>query len=199
MMLRDERATVTTSGTKVAFVGAVISVVQETFRFADADVTRDVVRHPGAVGVVALRNLGADAEILLVRQYRHPLGSYLWELPAGLRDIAQESPVECARRELQEETGFDATDFEFLITSATTPGGSDELISLFLTIEPRAMNQRPLSGEAEEMDMESAWVPLNDALAAVERAEIVNAVAQVGILLAAVRVRREQEKLGRGL
>jgi ADP-ribose pyrophosphatase len=127
------------------------------------------------------------------------LGSYLWELPAGLRDIAQESPVECARRELQEETGFDATDFEFLITSATTPGGSDELISLFLTIEPRAMNHRPLSGESEEMDMVSAWVPLNDALAAVERAEIVNAVAQVGILLAAVRVRREQEKLGRGL
>jgi ADP-ribose pyrophosphatase len=198
-MLRDERAIIRTSDTNVAFVGAVISVVQETFRFADAEVTRDVVRHPGAVGVVALRNLGTDAEILLVRQYRHPLNSYLWELPAGLRDIAHESAVDCARRELQEETGFDATDFELLITSATTPGGSDELISLFLTIDPLAMNQRPLSGEAEETDMTSAWVSLTDALAAVERAEIVNAVAQLGILLAAFRVRREQEKLGRGL
>ena len=198
-MLRDERATVTTSGTNVAFVGAVISVVQETFRFADAEVTRDVVRHPGAVGVVALRNLSADVEILLVRQYRHPLGSYLWELPAGLRDVAHESAVDCARRELQEETGFDATDFEFLITSATTPGGSDELISLFLTINPVAMNQRPLSGEAEETDMTSAWVSLTDALAAVERAEIVNGVAQLGILLAAFRVRREREKPGCGL
>ncbi len=80
---------------------------------------RDVVEHPGAVAVVAIDD--AD-RVLMVRQYRHPVRRFLWELPAGLRDVDGEPPLAAARRELVEETGYRASGWLTWSTSSPRPG-----------------------------------------------------------------------------
>ncbi|MDX6216314.1 MAG: 8-oxo-dGDP phosphatase, partial [Frankiales bacterium] len=89
---------------------------------------RDVVLHPGAVGIVALR---AD-EVLLVNQYRHPVGRRLDELPAGLLDVPGEPGLEAAKRELVEEAGLAASSWHVLVDVLTSPGMTDESIRIFL-------------------------------------------------------------------
>ena len=83
---------------------------------------RTVVSHPGAVAVLALDDA---SRVLMIRQYRHPVGYQLWEIPAGLRDAAGEPPLETARRELFEETGYRARDWHVLIDYFTSPGFTD--------------------------------------------------------------------------
>lgn len=169
--------------------GPVVSVTVDRVEFDGEVLERQVVRHPGAVGVVALREAAGETEILLVRQYRHPVRRFLWEIPAGLRDQAGEPAEECARRELLEETGHRAGAMTPLTTVATSPGGSDELITLFLTMAPEPDTSFSGTGEAEERLMEAAWFPLSEALAAVAEGRMLNAIAQLGVCLAALRVR----------
>ncbi len=187
--LADFAAQFDTQSTTV-LQGPVISVTRDVFDFYGEVVERQVVRHPGAVGVVALRGIGAATEILLVRQYRHPVGQFLWELPAGLCDVAGESAEQCAHRELLEETGHIASSLEHLVTAATSPGGSDEQITLFLAQDPRQDSQMIGTQEPEERHMLARWFPLTAALAAVQAGTVVNAIAQLGICLAALRVRQ---------
>jgi len=87
-----------------------------------------VVRHPGAAAVIPFLT---DDEVLLVRQYRHPIRSDLWEIPAGKLDPGEDA-LTCARRELQEETGYVAEDWTCLGSFYTTPGFSNERITLYL-------------------------------------------------------------------
>lgn len=169
--------------------GPVVSVTVDRVEFDGEVLERQVVRHPGAVGVVALREAAGETEILLVRQYRHPVRRFLWEIPAGLRDQAGEPAEECARRELLEETGHRAGAMTPLTTVATSPGGSDELITLFLTLAPEPDTSLSGTGEAEERLMEAAWFPLSEALAAVVEGRMLNAIAQLGVCLAALRAR----------
>lgn len=89
---------------------------------------REVVVHPGAVAVVAVTE---EQEVLLVRQYRHPVGEVLLEVPAGKLEQG-EDPVDCAKRELAEETGYTADKWELLSRFYTTPGFSDEIMYLYL-------------------------------------------------------------------
>ena len=89
---------------------------------------RDVVRHPGAVAVVALTDEG---QICLVRQYRTSLGRVTVEIPAG-KLTPGEDPLECARRELEEETGMQAKNIAYLTTIATSSGFADELIHIYM-------------------------------------------------------------------
>ena len=96
---------------------------------------RTVVSHPGAVAVLALDDAG---RVLMIRQYRHPVGYQLWEIPAGLRDAAGEPPLETARRELFEETGYRARDWHVLIDYFTSPGYSTERLRIYLA---RAVEQ----------------------------------------------------------
>ncbi len=115
------------------FVGRILRVEVDTVRLPDgARATREVVRHPGAVAVVPIL---PDGRILLVRQYRHAAGKSLWEIPAGKLDVAGESPLECAVRELREETGYAADDWNELFTFYTSPGFTDERIVLFAALE----------------------------------------------------------------
>lgn len=88
-----------------------------------------MVEHPGAVGIVALDDAG---RVFLVRQYRHPTRRHLWELPAGLLDVAGEPPLTAAHRELAEEAGLRARDWLVLVDALNSPGMSDEAIRLFL-------------------------------------------------------------------
>ena len=101
--------------------------------------TREYIRHPGAVAIVPVLD---DGRIVLVKQCRYPLGTVMWEIPAGKLDHGEnEDPLECAKRELSEETGYDASNWQKLLSIATTPGFSDEIIHLYKAWGLTAHNQ----------------------------------------------------------
>lgn len=145
-------------------------------------VARDYQVHPGAVGIMALDD---DERILFVRQYRHPVGFLLWEPPAGLMDLAGESALATAQRELVEEAGVVAGQWNVLADWFNSPGGSTEAFRCFLArdLAPAPGGKPP--GEAEEADMPSRWVSLDDAVAAVLAGDLGNPTAVAGILAAA--------------
>jgi 8-oxo-dGDP phosphatase len=145
---------------------------------------RDIVTHVGSVGVVALDDQG---RVVLVRQYRHPVGDYLWELPAGLMDVQGEPLEAAAARELAEEADLVASDWRLLADLHTTPGASNEVIRLFLA---RGLSPAPAGyvREDEEADMTVRRLPLDEAVDMIFRAEITNGPAVAG-LLAAARLR----------
>ena len=142
---------------------------------------RDVVIHPGAVAVLALDD---DQQVLLIRQYRHPVRRLLWEIPAGLRDVAGEQPWATARRELLEEAGYRARDWQVLADYYTSPGFSTERLRVFLARDlefvPEA--ERDFVPEAEEAQLLVAWLPLDEAVRKVFAGELHNGVAALAIL-----------------
>jgi 8-oxo-dGDP phosphatase len=162
------------------FSGAKWSVWSETVDIDGHVVVRDVLRHPGAVAVAAVDDQG---RLLLIRQYRHPVGAFMWEIPAGLLDQAGEDPVECARRELLEEAGVTAESLAPLLDLALSPGGTSERIRIFrasgLHVDPDA---RPHTGEAEERVLPQAWVPVVEAVQRCLDGSITNATAVAAIL-----------------
>lgn len=144
-------------------------------------VVRDIVVHPGAVGIVAVDD---EDRVLLNRQYRHPVGAYLWEPPAGLLDVAGEPPLECAKREFLEEAGLQAQNWAVLYDFFNSPGGSTEAFRCFLA---RGLSEAPggrPAGEAEEADLEPRWVPLTDAVDLVRSGALANPTAVTGIMAA---------------
>ncbi len=140
---------------------------------------REVVEHFGAVAIVALDD---DDNVVLVYQYRHPLGRRLWELPAGLLDIDGEAPHLTAARELEEEVGLSARDWQVLVDTDSTPGFSDESVRVYLATGLTDID-RPEAHD-EEADMTTRRVPLTEAVRMVFSGEIVNALAVAGILAA---------------
>jgi 8-oxo-dGTP pyrophosphatase MutT (NUDIX family) len=146
-------------------------------------VERDVVQHPGAVGIVAVDE---DLRVLLVHQYRHPVSAVLWEPPAGLLDIPGEDPLDAAARELFEEAAYRASHWSVLIDAFTTPGGSSESVRLYLArgLTPVAEADRHV-GEGEERGMPTRWVALEEVRAAVLAGELHSPLCIMGILAAA--------------
>jgi 8-oxo-dGTP pyrophosphatase MutT (NUDIX family) len=144
---------------------------------------RDVVEHAGAVGVVALDEAG---RVLMIRQYRHPAGAMLWEIPAGLRDVPGEPPSLTAERELLEETGYRARDWRVLCDYFSSPGMTDERLRIFLardlTEVPPA--ERDFVPADEEAQLQLAWVPLEQAVSGFLASDLHNGPAAVGILSA---------------
>jgi ADP-ribose pyrophosphatase len=171
-------------GSREGFRGRLIGVrVDEVVmpNGAETEVTeREVVAHPGAVGVLAL---DAADRVLLIRQYRHPVGYLLWEAPAGLRDVAGEPLQATAQRELIEETGYGAETWHVLVDTFTSPGMSNERMRIFLA---RDLSETPTDFQRihEEADMPLAWVSLDEAVAKVLAGDIHNPTAVVGILAA---------------
>jgi 8-oxo-dGDP phosphatase len=171
-------------GTETVYEGRVITLVKDTVAMPEGgDSVREVVRHPGAVAVVALDD---DGNVVLLRQYRHPVGGYLWELPAGLRDAEGEPPLETAKRELAEEVQLAAERWSLLTTSFSTPGFCDELVLVYLA-EGLSDVDRPdgFTVEHEELDLQVRRVPLGEAVQRVFAGEIRNAAAVIGLLAAA--------------
>lgn len=110
------------------FAGRLISLVVDELRLpTGVEVTREVVLHPPAVAILPVL---PDERLLLVKQYRHPVEDHLWEIPAGLIE-ASESPLVAAKRELREETGYEAGEWKELLSFFTSPGFTDERITLF--------------------------------------------------------------------
>lgn len=167
------------------FRGAIMRVVTDQVRMPDGNVVdRDVVHKFNAVGVVALDE---HHRVVLVRQYRHAVGEYLWELPAGLADVDGEDLAQAALRELEEETDVSAGQIEHLIDLYLSPGFTSEQIRLYLAreITPVAADRRHVR-VGEEADMQVRWMPLTEAVAMVLRGEITNAASAAGLLAASL-------------
>jgi 8-oxo-dGTP pyrophosphatase MutT (NUDIX family) len=150
---------------------------------------RLVVTHPGAVAVLAMDEAN---RVLMIRQYRHPVGELLWELPAGLLDHPGESPVEAALRELREETGYAASSLRPLVEFYTSPGFSTERIRIFLAGGLSELADRGYEPIEEEATIELRWIPLGDAVEAVLSGDIHNGPAVAGILAAHTALGRER-------
>ncbi|ANY08804.1 NUDIX domain-containing protein [Pseudonocardia sp. HH130630-07] len=142
--------------------------------------TREILEHPGAVAVVAVDERD---RVRMLHQYRHAVRRRLWELPAGLLDVAGEDPAVTADRELTEEAGLSAADWSVLLDVVPSPGFSDESVRIFLARD-LTEKQRPDLGDDEEADLELRWIPLAEAVGMVFTGEIVNAVTCAGLLTA---------------
>ena len=178
---------------ETVYEGRVITLRRDTVAMpGGGDSVREVVHHPGAVAVLALDE---DGNVVLLRQYRHPVGRHLWELPAGLRDEDGEPPLETAKRELAEEVQLAAARWSLLLSVNNSPGFSDELVHVFLAEELSPVD-RPdgFVVEHEEADMTIDRVPLADAVQRVFDGDIRNSSAVAGIL-AAAQVRAGQPRL----
>lgn len=158
--------------------GYAVEMVVATFEAPDGHrFTRDVVRHPGAVGVVPLHD---DGTVTLVRQYRAPIDGELLEIPAGLRDVAGEPLEETAARELAEEVGLAAARLELLGSFHNAAGHSDEQVFLFL-----ATGLTPVGNDLqgpEEQAMVVERYPLAEVRAMIDDGRITDAKTIVAIL-----------------
>jgi len=162
--------------------GRLVTVRTDKVRMPDNNLAeREVVLHPGAVAVLALDDIG---QVLLIRQYRHPVGRLLWEIPAGLRDVAGEPLWATARRELLEEAGYRARDWRVLADYYSSPGFSTERLRIFLArdLEFVPAAERDFVPEDEETQLVPAWLPLDEAVRKVLAGELHNGAAALGIM-----------------
>jgi ADP-ribose pyrophosphatase len=164
--------------------GRVVKVRRDTVRLPDGrQVGREVVEHPGAVAVLALDDAG---QVLLIRQYRHPVGHLLWEIPAGLRDVAGEPLAETARRELLEEAGYVAARWQVLVDHYSSPGISTERLRIFLARDLRLVPtaERDYVPDDEEAHLVVRWAPLEAVVSGILAGDLHNGVMAVGVLAA---------------
>lgn len=188
MSVEDTPASYDVVSTRTAYSsGRVFSVLVDDVRLPSGEVvTRDLVDHPGAVGVIALNDAG---EVLLLRQYRHPVRRLLWEPPAGLLDVDGEAPLLAAQRELYEEAHLVAGRWDVLVDLFTTPGMSDEALRIYLARDVRPADGDKWVGHGEERDMPAVWLPLDEAVGLVLDGKLHNPVAVSGILATATASR----------
>lgn len=171
------------------FAGKVWDIATDEVDLGESGVVvRDYMRHTGAVVIIAL---DPDGRVYLVRQYRHPVGAECWEPPAGLLDVADEAPVDAARRELHEEADLTAGTWHTLVDYYPSGGGTSEAVRVFLARDLAAVPEHERHERTdEERDMIGAWVPLDDAVGAILDGRI-HASSAVAGLLAADHARRD--------
>jgi 8-oxo-dGTP pyrophosphatase MutT (NUDIX family) len=171
--------------TEKVYEGRIWDVVSDSFQLNETGdaLTRDYIDHPGAVAVLPMNDAG---EVLLLKQYRHPVGMDLWEIPAGLLDVVGEDFVAGAARELAEEADLAAGTWNVLADFFNSPGSSSEAIRIYLA---RDVSDVPHHERHERMDEEAEielhWIALDEAVAAVLDGRLHNPSAVVGILAAA--------------
>ncbi|MEQ4521093.1 NUDIX hydrolase [Pseudarthrobacter sp. B907] len=167
------------------YQGRIWDVVSDSFRLSEdgEPLVRDYIDHPGAVAVLPMND---DGEILLIKQYRHPVGMALWEIPAGLLDVEGEEFVAGAARELAEEADLVAERWNVLADFFNSPGSSSEAIRIYLARGLSDVPGHELHVRTdEEAEIELHWIPLEDAVRAVLEGRLHNPSAVVGILAAA--------------
>lgn len=169
------------------FKGRIINLRQDTALLPNGNTaTREVIEHPGGVCVAALTD---DDELLFVRQWRYPYGEETLEIPAGKRDRLDEDPLECGKRELQEETGATAKKYIDLHPLYPTPGYINEIIYCYLATGLTFGEQNP--DEDEFLDV--IKIPLQKAVEMVLSGEIKDAKTQIAVLK--VKTLRDAEKI----
>ena len=179
-VLMDQPTDVGIGGESVGFRGGVWNLGHETFRYNNETLGRDFVAHTGAVAVLVIDE---DDRILAIRQYRHAVRLREWEIPAGLLDIEGEDPLEAAKRELAEEVDLLADDWSVLSDYSTTPGGSNEIVRIYVARGLHTIEQA-FDRTGEEADIELRWVSLDDAYEAALNRRITNSVILIAILSA---------------
>ena len=162
--------------------GKIFDVVVEKVTLPNGVIKdREIVRHPGAAAMVPVLD---DGKIVLIRQYRHAVGQFLWEIPAGTLE-PDEDPIGCARRELVEETGYEATRFDKLAEILPAPGYTDEHIHIFLVTGLKFVQQKLEDDEVLRIQP----TPLNTALEMIRQGEIQDAKTIAGLLLTSLKNR----------
>ncbi|OWV07118.1 ADP-ribose pyrophosphatase [Micromonospora wenchangensis] len=166
------------------YAGRIFTVVTDEVTMpGGGTATRDYARHVGAVAVVALDDA---SQVVLVRQYRQPVGRHLWELPAGLMDVAGEDLPVAAARELAEEADLTAARWDLLVDVHTSPGFSDEVVRVFLA---RELAEVPVGQRHErhdeEADLQVVRIDLDEAVGMALAGEITNGPCVAGLLAAA--------------
>jgi ADP-ribose pyrophosphatase len=162
------------------YSGRIVNLDVDTVRFPDGSIGQlEMLRHPGASAVVPFLDNPADPDprLLLIRQFRHAAEGFIWEVPAGRLDPG-ETPEDCARRELEEETGMRASAIERLTTIYTTPGFTDERIHLFLA---RGLEQGEVRRERDEF-MELHTLTWSSVMALARSGEIQDAKTLTSLL-----------------
>jgi ADP-ribose pyrophosphatase len=158
--------------------GEVVNLGLETVTLPNRETLQlEVVRHPGGAAIVAI---DARNRVCLLRQYRHAADGWLWELPAGTID-RPESPQQTAQRELQEEAGLAASDWQLLGSFLSTPGFCDERIHLYLARKLTAVAADPHAHEVIEVH----WLDYREALEQAHDGQIQDGKTLIGLLLAA--------------
>lgn len=195
MTIQDRAVNFPVASRSVVYEGRVWNIVHDKFVFPDTGETlgRDYIDHPGAVAVVALDE---EDRVLMIEQYRQPVGMYLWEVPAGLLDIAGEDPLTAAQRELFEEADVRADEWHVLVDQFNSPGSSAEALRIFLA---QGIHEIPESErftrDGEEASMELRWVPFTEALDAVMDGRIHNPSAVSGLMALSVAKQRGLDAL----
>lgn len=164
--------------------GSIVTVRRDTVQMPGGEqADREVVEHPGAVAVLALDE---SFSVLLIRQYRHPVGRLLWEIPAGLRDVPGEPLMKTAQRELLEEAGYLASDWQVLTDIYTSPGISNERLRVFLARELTCVpdSDRDYVPDHEEAHLTVEWAPIDLVVSRFLAGELHNGVTAVAVLAA---------------
>jgi 8-oxo-dGDP phosphatase len=191
-LLSDEPFRPEIVSTETVFDGKIWDVRRDVFLYNGAEITREYVDHTGAVAVLALDE---EDRVLLIKQYRHPVRQRDWEIPAGLLDIRGEDPLTAIQRELAEEVDLVADEWNVLADIFTSPGGNDEAIRIYLAraVRPAA---EVFAREEEEADIETVWLPLDDAVDAVLARTVHNAPLIIALLAARTAREKGWETLG---
>lgn len=171
----------TTVSKELIFEGKIIKLEKLTVKLPNNKISeREIVRHPGGSVVLPVDDEG---NIYLVRQYRKPLERHLYELPAGKLDKG-EDPLQCAIRELKEETGLIAREIKLITKIATTPGFSDEILYLYLAKGLKKETYRP----DEDEFLSICKFPINELTTMIEKGEIIDSKTLIGILYARIYI-----------
>lgn len=173
----DEELLETKLSSEDIFDGTLLHVKRDIVKLPNGkEAVREWIKHPGASAVIPVLPNG---DIIMVRQYRHPIGQITLEIPAGKLDSPEEDPLSCAKRELKEETGYEADILTKLSTIATTVGFSNEKIHIYAAMGLTAGKQCP--DEDEFINIEK--VSLKTALAKIADGTIYDAKSVTAILL----------------
>ncbi len=183
--MTEEEMRETRLSTEEIFKGRVVHLIRDTVRLPDGRTsTREVIRHPGGVGILPLM---PDGTVLTVRQFRYPGGEVLTEIPAGKLEYG-EDPLSCGKRELSEEVGAEAENWTFLGNVYPTPAYDTEIIRVYLATGLSFGSQHLDPGEF----LNVVPVPLSDLYRAVMNGEIADAKTQIGVLKTVCLAREEK-------
>ena len=177
--LTDDLVDLPILSSEVVFEGAIWNVRRDRFVYGDNEIAREYIDHTGAVAVLVLD----DDRVCLIKQYRHPIATREWELPAGLLDFEGETALAAAQRELAEEVDLVAADWAVLSDFHTSPGGNNEALRVYLARTVTAAAE-VFTRTDEESDIETRWVPLDDVVDAVLDRRLQNSILAVAALSA---------------
>ncbi|GAA1752869.1 NUDIX hydrolase [Kocuria aegyptia] len=182
--LTDQLSDRRTVASETVYEGFIWDVRRDEFELARGEdpLRRDYITHPGAVSVLVLND---HDEVLLINQYRRPVGMTMWEIPAGLLDVEGEDPAAAAQRELAEEADLCAERWDVLVDFHNSPGSSSEANRIFMARGLSDVPDHELHERAgEEAEIHGAWVPLDGAVRAVLEGRLNSPAVVIGVLAA---------------